>query len=316
MISFTTPFDTVLALSLCVIAWRALASDDHYKALVLFVAFGLLLALAWVRLEAPDIALAEAAIGAGLTGALLFDAIRHLQGRVPAGGDAPAVRMVIGLLATGLAALTVWMIAELPRPSTRVPSLVAGHLESSGITHAVTAVLLNFRGYDTLLEVGVLLLAVLGVLALRQGAADSDHSPIPAGVVLRAFAGLLVPLMVLVAGYLLWTGEHRAGGAFQAGAVLAAAGVLLRLAGRLPVLLPPRFWLRAGLLAGFALFLVIALGAVIGGHALLEYPAGLAGMLIVLIESVLTVSIGLILVILFVGAPNAADENEGRGQQE
>lgn len=65
----------MLALSLIGLAWRALASPDLYKAVVLFIAFGLLLALAWVRLDAPDIALAEAAIGAGLTGALLFDAV-------------------------------------------------------------------------------------------------------------------------------------------------------------------------------------------------------------------------------------------------
>jgi uncharacterized MnhB-related membrane protein len=41
---------------------------------VLFIIFGLLMSLAWARLAAPDIGLAEAAIGAGLTGALLLDA--------------------------------------------------------------------------------------------------------------------------------------------------------------------------------------------------------------------------------------------------
>jgi energy-converting hydrogenase B subunit D len=46
---------------------------------VLFIAFGLLMALAWVRLGAPDVALAEAAIGAGLTGALLMAALVRLQ---------------------------------------------------------------------------------------------------------------------------------------------------------------------------------------------------------------------------------------------
>jgi len=56
--------------------WRALASSDLFEAIVLFVAFGSLMALAWVRLDAPDVALAEASIGAGLTGALLF-AARH-----------------------------------------------------------------------------------------------------------------------------------------------------------------------------------------------------------------------------------------------
>ncbi len=37
------------------------------------------MALAWVSLDAPDVALAEAAIGAGLTGALLMAALARLQ---------------------------------------------------------------------------------------------------------------------------------------------------------------------------------------------------------------------------------------------
>lgn len=71
--------DVFIALALSWIAGRILATAELFKAVVLFIAFGLLMALAWVRLAAPDIALAEAAIGAGLTGALLLDAIGHLQ---------------------------------------------------------------------------------------------------------------------------------------------------------------------------------------------------------------------------------------------
>ncbi len=52
---------------------------DLFRAIVLFIAFGLLMALAWVRLDAPDVALAEAAIGAGLTGALLLGALARLR---------------------------------------------------------------------------------------------------------------------------------------------------------------------------------------------------------------------------------------------
>ena len=74
-------FDIVLGFTLLWLAWRALASEDLFKGIVLFIAFGLLMALAWVRLDAPDIALAEAAIGAGLTGALLLAALAKLEGK-------------------------------------------------------------------------------------------------------------------------------------------------------------------------------------------------------------------------------------------
>ncbi len=72
-------FDGVLVITLLWLAWRALRSPDLFKAIVLFIAFGLVMALAWVRLQAPDVALAEAAIGAGLTGALLLAALARLN---------------------------------------------------------------------------------------------------------------------------------------------------------------------------------------------------------------------------------------------
>lgn len=80
-------FDAVLALALVFIAARAVASRELFRAVVLFIAFGLLMALVWVRLAAPDIALAEAAIGAGLTGALLLDATAQLGTRADEDAD-------------------------------------------------------------------------------------------------------------------------------------------------------------------------------------------------------------------------------------
>jgi uncharacterized MnhB-related membrane protein len=75
--------DLPLALALVWVAWRALTVADLFRGIVLFIVFGLLMSLAWARLGAPDLALAEAAIGAGLTGALLYDAYGQLRGRHP-----------------------------------------------------------------------------------------------------------------------------------------------------------------------------------------------------------------------------------------
>lgn len=77
--------DGLLALLLLWLAARALSSPGLLEAVVLFVGFGLTLALVWVRLDAPDIALAEAAIGAGLTGALLLGALARLPVSLRAG---------------------------------------------------------------------------------------------------------------------------------------------------------------------------------------------------------------------------------------
>ena len=85
-------FDLILVAALVWLSVRVLAEVKLFKSVVLYIAFGLLLALAWVRLAAPDIALAEAAIGAGITGALLLDAAGHMRGRpqpYSAGPDDP-----------------------------------------------------------------------------------------------------------------------------------------------------------------------------------------------------------------------------------
>ena len=71
--------DLLLVIALLWSALRSLMTRDLFRAVVLFIVFGLLMALVWARLHAPDIALAEAAIGAGRTGALLLDTVGDLR---------------------------------------------------------------------------------------------------------------------------------------------------------------------------------------------------------------------------------------------
>jgi len=205
------------------------------------------------------------------------------------------------LLAVPLSALAVglaYAVLSLPSQAPGLSDHVAAKLETSGVSNPVTAVLLNFRGYDTLLELGVLLLALLGVWSL--GAAPERREP-PPGLVLELLSRLLVPLLILVAGYLLWVGAHAPGGAFQAGSVLATAGVLLLLAGWR---LDSRFSglpLRLALVAGLGMFLLVAVVLMLVGGRLLEYPPSFAGALILLIEAAATLSIAAALAALFLG---------------
>ncbi len=201
-------------------------------------------------------------------------------------------------LTGALGLVLAWSILDLPASAVRLPEQVTAQLDMSGVAHPVTAVLLNFRGYDTLLEMAVLLLALLGMLALPRQASGSKPRPVPASPMLQTLARLLTPLMVLVAGYVLWAGTHRPGGAFQAGAVLAGAGVLLHLAGLLPAWATPGRALRAGFATGLLVFIAVAATLMTQG-TLLQYPPGWAGALILVIEASLTLSLGLILAGLY-----------------
>jgi multisubunit Na+/H+ antiporter MnhB subunit len=301
-------FDCLLGLGLLLLAWQALTCPDLFKAIVLFVTFGLLMALAWVRLEAPDIALAEVAIGAGLTGALLLAALARIRSienngefAEQRGDNDPVVRLFLWLPAILLLMVAMglgYAILTLPSFATGLYAEVNAKLDNSGVINPVTAVLLNFRGYDTLLEMVVLLVALLGVWSLDG---TSPHRETASGPVLDTLPRLLTPVFILVAAYLLWVGGHAPGGAFQAGSVLGAAGVLLMLAGwRLHANLPT-LPLRIILVAGPATFLLMALiTLLIEGH-LLKYPPARAGTLILILETIATLSIGATLAALFLG---------------
>lgn len=303
MLDWNLVLDGALVLALVISAGAALLSRDLFRAVVFFIAFGLLMAVVWVRLNAPDLALAEAAISAGLTGALLLDAVGQL--RDPNRPHERVLPWVEGLLCSCLLAALVAAILIHPEPS---PALLEGlkaamEGESIGVTHEVTAVLLDFRSYDTFLEVSVLAAAAvigLGLQPLRSSAPPLQQ------VSNGLLDGLIVwlgPLMLMVAVYLLWAGTKQPGGAFQAGAVLAAAGVLLRLSGLTLAFLYPSFLLRLGLIAGYGVFLLAALSGLVIGLPLFSYPEGSAGLIIVTVEAFLTLSIGITLLSLFTAAP-------------
>lgn len=214
-------------------------------------------------------------------------------------------RVVVPFAVLFAVALIAAMIG-LPPPAVRLPAEVLANLAASGVEHPVTAVLLNFRGFDTLLEVAVLLLALCGMLAAGAGRERAGHDG-PGEQVVQALARRAAPLMVLAAVYLLWAGAHRAGGAFPAAALLAAALVLLNLARLVPAWASPGRWLRFGFAAGLLLFIALAV-ALSGPGALLQYPPHLAGALILLVESALTMSLGLILAGLFLFLSEDAGE--------
>lgn len=342
-------FDILLAVALPILAWRVLATRDLYRAVILFIAFGLLVAISWVRLDAPDIALAEAAIGAGLTGALFLNAVGGLagssqpeqeKGRMgheteetagsePSGGETPGdpapeepvdrvprpapVRLTVAVPVLVLVVALGWAVISFPQQAINLAVQVGNNMEASGADHPVTAVLLNFRSYDTLLEVGVLLLAVIAVwsLGLSQVRGGREISGKGASV-LNGLVRLLTPIMVVVGGYLLWAGTKQPGGAFQAGAVLGSLGVLLVLSGLARPPLERGGLLRAGVTIGFGLFLAIGAAVLLVTGQLLEYPPAMTYYLILAIEFVLTVSIAFTLMALFVFAPpRQPEETEG-----
>lgn len=168
--------------------------------------------------------------------------------------------------------------------------LLNDQIHRSGVSNPVTAVLLNFRAYDTLIEFAVFFCvsaASLPYLNLQQ--AELNKQQINAGPFFN-LVKLLVPLLVLLAGYLLWVGSFKPGGAFQAGALLAGSGLLLTLANLGVRQMLGIHW-RTIFALGLLFFLLSILGSYGFTHRFMQYPEELAGGAILFIEFGATLSV-------------------------
>ncbi|MGA1873636.1 MAG: Na(+)/H(+) antiporter subunit B [Thermoplasmatota archaeon] len=103
----------------------------------------------------------------------------------------------------------------------------------TGSANLVTAVVVNYRGFDTLGEVTVLFLAATGVGALltfirKDPEEEAREKGLPPSLILNKGARLVLPLIVLFGVYVFLHGHLSPGGGFQGG-VIIASGMLLYL---------------------------------------------------------------------------------------
>jgi multisubunit Na+/H+ antiporter MnhB subunit len=299
--------DALLALGLFGAGLFTLAARGPLSAATGFLVTGLVAALAWVRLEAPDVALTEAAIGAAATSVILLYVASRLAAAPRVAPPAWPLRALAGVLAAGVGGLVALAVLTLPEPA---PSLAPAALAATpplGLGNPVTAVLMAHRALDTLLESVVLVFAVLAVWSMapdrRWGRAPGPHfAPAPDGP-LGFLARVLPPIGIVIGIYIAWVGADAPGGKFQGGAILAAMWVLPWVAG---LTAPPAVtdWrLRLAIAAGPLVFLAIGLAGMVVAEGFLAYPPGLAKPLILVIEAAMTVSVAAALACLIAGPP-------------
>jgi multisubunit Na+/H+ antiporter MnhB subunit len=306
--SMTTVFDIGLVVLLLAIAVWIVAAHTAFTAVIVFVAYGLLLALAWVRLAAVDVALTEAAIGSGMTGMLLIGAAARLWGAEAAAVPGRmALRVGTGVFCALISAGLVAVVLVPPDSVISLAPAAVAHLPESGLGNPVAGVLFVYRAFDTLLEKVVLLLALVGVWSLAPdrswGGVPGLHVYAKPNSILFFLAQLLPPLGIIIGIYMCWTGADHPGGAFQGGTVLAAIWILVMIAGLQRMPATGQRSIRLLVIFGPATFLTIGLAGFALAGAFLAYPAGYAKPLIIVVEATLTVSIAVTLGLLAAGPP-------------
>ena len=237
-------FGIFLLTLLVITALAIVRSESLFAAVILTGIFSLLMAANFFLLDAADVALTEAAIGAGISTVLFLGALA-LTGEHERGGSTNR------LLALGVVTVTTLIViyATFDKPRMGDPEapvhqhVGAWYLEKTpeliDIPNAVTAVLGSFRGYDTLGEVFVVLTAGIGVLFLLSARNPGRPEEFPAAdeldqglrhyLVPRVVGRMLIPFIFLFGLYVQFHGDYGPGGGFQAGAIVAASVILYAL---------------------------------------------------------------------------------------
>ena len=281
----TVMFGIFLLTLLVITAVAIVRSENLFVAVMLMGIASLLIAANFFVLDAADVALTEAAVGAGISTVLFLGALALTSERER---QKTRGRLLSFVVVTAAAMVVIYATFDKPRlgdPEAPAQVHVAPwYLEKTpeyiDIPNVVTAVLGSYRGYDTLGEVFVVFTAGIGVLFLlghggAQGAINGGgageglrHHLVP-----RVVGRLLIPFILLFGFYVQFHGEYGPGGGFQAGAIIAAGFILYALLEgerRALDVLPQRAML--GLIAvGPLIYVAVGVAGMVLGGNFLDY---------------------------------------------
>lgn len=237
-------FGAFLLTTLVITAIAVVRNHDLFVSVMLTGIFSLQMAAVFFMLDAADVALTEAAVGAGVATVLMLSALALTDNREAL---RKGLRLLPAIVLSAVVLLVISATFDMPRlgdPEAPVHNHVAPwYLEKTpeliGMPNVVTAILASFRGYDTLGELFVIFTAGIGVLFLLASPAQgrglallpsAEAMGLRHHLVPRIVGRVVVPFIVLFGLYVQFHGDYGPGGGFQAGALVSAGFILYALA--------------------------------------------------------------------------------------
>jgi multicomponent Na+:H+ antiporter subunit B len=144
-----------------------------FAVVILSGIYSFLMATVLVALDAVDVAMTEAAVGAGISTVLLLSAL-HLSRREEVKPlHKPLLPLVVALATGGALVYGTFDLPAFSDPLAPIhvhvaPRYIEEAYKETGVENIVTAVLASYRGYDTLGETTVVFTAGIGVIALLR----------------------------------------------------------------------------------------------------------------------------------------------------
>ncbi|PLX56786.1 MAG: cation:proton antiporter [Chromatiales bacterium] len=278
-------FGIFLLTLLVITAIAIVRTSNLFVAVMLMGIASLLIAANFFILDAADVALTEAAVGAGISTVLFLSALALTSAQE----RSKSSRRLLSFTVVAVAAL-VLIYATFDKPRLGDPQAPAHthvapwYLENTptyiDIPNVVTAVLGSFRGYDTLGEVFVVFTAGIGVLfLLGSGTApgslprETRNEGLRHYLIPRVVGRLLIPFILLFGLYVQFHGEYGPGGGFQAGAIVTAAIILYALieGERRALAALPQRWLLGLMAAGPLIYGAVGIAGIVLGGNFLDY---------------------------------------------
>lgn len=239
-----TPVDALTLGGLASLALFALGvvrmRANPLLALILLGTCGLFVTLAFARFSAPDLALTQMSVEI-VTVLLLVLALYFLPNEQRA--IEPASRRarngVIAIAGGALIGVVAWAVMTRAPGNGIAPFFLANALPGSGGHNVVNVILVDFRGFDTMVEISVLTVAGIAVTALLRGLRLPAPATGPGGLpwssqshplLLAILARLMLPLTTLVAVFVFLRGHNLPGGGFIAALIFSVALLLQYLA--------------------------------------------------------------------------------------
>lgn len=153
---------------------RLAISKNLIESVIIMSVFSIFISLCYMLMDAPDVAMTETALGACLSGCVLLNLIKICGEDV---GTTKKIRIVLALILCTMFILTLtWASLDLPlfgREDSAVLTHVSKYYVDNtskeiGIPSMVAAILASYRGYDTLGETAVILIAGIAVLVIMS----------------------------------------------------------------------------------------------------------------------------------------------------
>ncbi|WP_375737941.1 monovalent cation/H+ antiporter subunit A [Pseudomonas boanensis] len=234
-----TTVDGITGLGLVMLGASGVITAIYHRqrltALLILSVAGLLVALAFARFSAPDLALTQLVVEV-VTIVLLMLALYYLPSRTPE--ESSSLRGLRDFVLAGGVGVMVALLAfaVLTRPYSGIADFfLANSLSGGGGTNVVNVILVDFRGFDTLGEITVLAIAGVGIYAMLSGFQLQNPTCDPQGrnwahakhpLILETLSRLLLPLALLISVFIFLRGHNQPGGGFIAGLITSVALIL------------------------------------------------------------------------------------------